>query len=143
MDSVPVLHWLGIDQWALRVPLPGQPSERVGSLAADAPVFDAPVAGHPKSLVDSSKVNDAEMPLVEPVPSSGLCFVSASENEFSVLVEAISRCLPPGKTAIHQRAMEGQQPLVHCGEQTWSLAELRCNGQAKRALWRLLVGSKA
>lgn len=143
MDSTPALHWLGIDQWALRVPWSGHSSEPVEPLKTDVLVSDAPSAEYHIALADSLKVTDAEVSGSEPVPRAGLCFVAASGAEFSALVSAISRCLPSGKTVVHQSATEEQSPSVHWDGQTWSLAELRRSGQAKRALWRLLVGSKA
>lgn len=143
MDSTPALHWLGIDQWALRAPWPGHSSEPWEPLKTDVPVSDAPSAENHIALADSLKVTDAEVSGSEPIPRAGLCFIAASGAEFSALVSAISRCLPSGKTVMHQSATEEQSPSVHLGGRAWSLAELRRSGQAKRALWRLLVGSKA
>lgn len=141
MDSIPALHWLGIEQWVLRAPWPGHSSEPVAPLKTDISISDVPAAKQRIPLADSPKV--AEVSAAEPVPGAGLCFIAANDAEFSKLVSAISRCLPSGKTAIHQSASEEQPPSVHCNGLTWSLAELRRSGQAKRALWRLLVGSNA
>lgn len=143
MDSIPALHWLGIDQWVLRAPWPGHLSGPVAPLKTDTSISDVPAVELRIPLTDSSKVADAEVFVDEQAPSTGLCFIAANGAEFSKLVSAISRCLPSGKTAIHQSASEEQPPSVHCNGQTWSLAELRRSGQAKRALWRLLVGSNA
>ena len=143
MDSNPALHWLGIDQWVLRAPWPGYSSEPVAPLKADASISDAPAAEQRTPLADSSKVANTEVFVAEQTTSTGLCFIAANGAEFSALVSAISRCLPSGKTVMHQSATEEQPPSVHWDGQTWSLAELRRSGAAKRALWRLLVGSKA
>ncbi|OZB37072.1 MAG: hypothetical protein B7X35_03485 [Halothiobacillus sp. 14-56-357] len=141
MDNIPALHWLGIEQWVLRAPWPGHSSEPVISFGTDAVSSDAPAAEQRIPQADSPKV--AEVSAAEPVPVAGLCFIAANGTEFSKLVSAISRCLPSGKMALHQSASEEQPPSVHCNGQTWSLAELRRSGPAKRALWRLLVGSNA
>ncbi|MBD3815677.1 MAG: hypothetical protein IE913_04345 [Halothiobacillus sp.] len=141
MDSIPALHWLGIEQWVLRVPMPSHSSGSVALLETDTAPSDAPAAEQRIPLADSPKV--AEVSGAEPVPGAGLCFIAANGAEFSKLVSAISRCLPPGKPVMHQSASDEQPPSVHCNGQTWSLAELRRSGLAKRALWRLLVGSNA
>lgn len=143
MDSTPALHWLGIDQWTLRVPWPGHSVVQEPQSEVDALVSIAPVEEQHITAADSPAVTDADVSRQVPVPSGDLCFVAANDNEFSALVSAISRCLPSGKTVVHQPVDEEQQPSVHLGGQTWSLAELRRSGQAKRALWRLLVGSTA
>lgn len=143
MDSTPALHWLGIDQWTLRVPWPGhllvqEPQSEVVDVVSIAPVEERHI-----TAADSPDVVDADVSGLVPVSSGDLCFVAANGNEFSALVSAITRCLPLGKTVAHQPADDEQLSSVHLDGQTWSLAELRRSGQAKRALWRLLVGSKA
>jgi DNA polymerase III psi subunit len=143
MDSSPALHWLGIDQWVLRVPMPGHLSGSVALLETDTAPSDAPVAEQQVALVDSPEVAHTEGFVGEPNQNAGLCFIAANSAEFSALVSAISRCLPPGKPVMHQSASDEQPPSVYWNGQTWSLAELRRSGQAKRALWRWLVGSKA
>jgi hypothetical protein len=145
MDSTPALHWLGIDQWTLRVPWPDHLVVQEPQSEVDDVVPMAPVEERHNVTADSPTVADTDVSEQVPIPVSNgdLCFVSANGQEFSALVSAISRCLPSGKTVVHQPAGEEQLPSVHWNGKTWSLAELRRSGRAKRVLWRLLVGSKA
>jgi hypothetical protein len=140
MDSTPALRWLGIDQWMLRVPLPGYSETSDTPLEADDSPRDTPALEQDKAPEDSSV---AAVPVPAPLKMDDLCFIAANGGEFSALVTAISRCVPSGKTAVHQPADAGGEPSVQLAGQTWSISELRRSGLAKRTLWRLLVGSKA
>lgn len=124
MDRIAALNWLGIDQWALRSGVPAQ----------EQPTLQAS---------SSAKVTANPTVPEERAVRSELCFIAANGAEFSALVLAISACLPSGVRAVHQPAIHEQPPSVKWDGRSWSLAELRRNGQAKRELWRLLVGSNA
>lgn len=146
MNSIHALQWLGIDQWLLRVARPDLSLQRSASFNAveSAPDFaeqeqSAEQAGLPG--VTEAPPTTPEQGAVEDVSIRDLCFVAADSDEYAALISAISRCLPAGKTLVHRPATQGQRSSVQWAGQTWSLDELRQNGQAKRALWRLLVGS--
>ena len=140
MGSTPALHWLGIDQWVLRVPWAVYSETPDAPLEADDSPRDTPALERVDAPEDSLA---AAVPVPAPIKTDDLCFIAANGDEFSALVTAISRCVPSGKTAAHQPADTGGEPSVQLAGQTWSISELRRSGLAKRALWRLLVGSKA
>lgn len=141
MGSTPALHWLGIDQWVLRVPWPGHSETPDAPLEADDSPRDTLALERVDLPEDSPGVEAVSVPA--PLMSEDLCFIAANGGEFSALVTAISRCVPSGKTTVHQSTDAGGEPSVQLAGQTWSISELRRSGLAKRALWRLLVGSKA
>lgn len=140
MDSTPALHWLGIDQWVLRVPWPGYSEMPEALLEADGLQHDIPALEQVKVPADSLAT---AAPIPAPLMTDDLFFIAANGSEFAALVTAISRCVPSGKTTVHQPGDAGGEPSVQLAGQTWPISELRRSGLAKRTLWRLLVGSKA